>query len=186
MEVALELVDVAGGLHVVLGDRNGAVPLLVDVDDEGRADHPLDELAVEQLFPVRAVSVERLFVRIGQQRKTARLLLAELNEFFLSVRRDADHVHPRGIEFVHRRCEVDCLGSAARSQGRWIEVDDHTLSSEVRERYILAVRVRQGKGRRRIAIAEPSGHTRTLALLPRSVESLPPPWERPACNTLRI
>ena len=71
--------------------------------------------------------------------------------------------HP-GIEFVHRRCEVDCLCGAARRHGSGIEVDDHTLSGEVRARHVLAVRVRQSKGRRRVAIAEPSGHARTLAL----------------------
>ena len=51
MEISLELVDVAGGLHVVLSDRNCALTLLVDVDDKGRADYPLDQLAVQQLSP---------------------------------------------------------------------------------------------------------------------------------------
>src|SRR5215203_4325918 len=59
LQVSLELVDVAGGLDIVLSDCDGAVALLVDVDDEGGADDPLDELAVKQLLPVRAVGVER-------------------------------------------------------------------------------------------------------------------------------
>jgi hypothetical protein len=58
-KVSLELVDVTAGLHVVLRDGNGAVALLVDVDDERGADHALDQLAVEQFLPVRAVGVER-------------------------------------------------------------------------------------------------------------------------------
>jgi hypothetical protein len=48
MKISLELVDVTGGLDVVLSDRDRAVALLVHIDDEGRADHPLDELAVER------------------------------------------------------------------------------------------------------------------------------------------
>ena len=35
MEVVLELVDMTRGLHVVLRDRDGAVALLVDVDNKG-------------------------------------------------------------------------------------------------------------------------------------------------------
>jgi len=35
MEVSLELVDVTSGLHVVLRNRDGAVALLVDVDNKG-------------------------------------------------------------------------------------------------------------------------------------------------------
>jgi len=35
MEIPLELVDVTGGLHVVLRNRDGAVALLVDVDNKG-------------------------------------------------------------------------------------------------------------------------------------------------------
>ena len=64
MKVPLELVDVTGGLHVVLRNRDGAVALLVDVDNKGSADHSFDELAVEQLLAVRAVSIERRLVRV--------------------------------------------------------------------------------------------------------------------------
>ena len=35
MEVSLQLVDVTSGLHVVLRNRDGAVALLVDVDNKG-------------------------------------------------------------------------------------------------------------------------------------------------------
>src|SRR5687768_10147895 len=86
LQVSLELVDVAGGLDIVLSYGDGSVALLVDVDDEGRADDPLDELAVEQLLPVRAVGVERRAIRVGKKRKADRFLLAELDESFLSVR----------------------------------------------------------------------------------------------------
>ena len=64
MKVSLELVHVAGRLHVVLSNRDRAVPLLVDVDHECRSDHSLDQLAVEQLLSVRAIGIERRLVWI--------------------------------------------------------------------------------------------------------------------------
>ena len=35
MEVSLQLVDMTSGLHVVLSNRDGAVALLVDINNEG-------------------------------------------------------------------------------------------------------------------------------------------------------
>src|SRR5687767_11653342 len=62
-EVATELRDVAGGLDVVEGVRDGAVLR----DDHRAAEHPLDGLAVELLLPVGPPGVHHRAVGVGQQ-----------------------------------------------------------------------------------------------------------------------
>ena len=63
-EVLAQLGDVAGGLDVVLRQLD----LAVLVDDERRADHALDDLAVELLLAEGAVRRHHRPVRVGEQR----------------------------------------------------------------------------------------------------------------------
>src|SRR5580698_1658307 len=65
LEVPEQLGDMAGGLHVV--ERVG--DLALRVDDERRADHPGDLLAVHHLLAPGAVRLERRLLGVGQQRE---------------------------------------------------------------------------------------------------------------------
>jgi bifunctional non-homologous end joining protein LigD len=89
-EVAAQLGDVAGGLDVV----GGLLDAALGVDDEGRADHADDLLAVELLRPVRAVGLQHLLVRVGDQRDAEVLLLPEAQQLLRLVGGDADDVQP--------------------------------------------------------------------------------------------
>src|SRR5699024_8090354 len=89
-QFATELRDVSGGLDVVLGNPNGALARLVDVDHERGAEHSLDLLAVELLGAVGPVVVEGLLVRVRQEGEPDVGLLLELRQPLDGVR---GHAH---------------------------------------------------------------------------------------------
>ena len=99
-----------GGLDVVL--RVGDLALLVD--DERRADHALNGLAVHLLLAVRAVGRQHLAVGIGQQRERQLLGVAELGQLLRLVGGDADDVEAGAVEFGQAVAEVARLLGAAR------------------------------------------------------------------------
>src|SRR5271154_4699008 len=87
-QVAAQFGHVAGGLDVVL--RFGDLALLVN--DERRADHALNGLAVHLLFAVGAVGRQHLALGVRQQRKRQALGFTELGQLLWLVGGDADDI----------------------------------------------------------------------------------------------
>ena len=135
-----------GGPHVVLreGDLTGAV--LVDVDDERRAQHTLHRLAVQGLGTVGAVGLQHLAVGVGQQREAEVLHLSEAGELLRAVGGDAHHLVAGLGEVTQGRVEIDSLDRAPGCHGGRVEVDDDPSAGKATQGHRALVGVQKGEG----------------------------------------
>lgn len=139
--------DVPGGLDVVLREFD----LALGIDDDGRADDSLDDLAVVLLLAEGAPLGHHRLVLIGEQVEVQTLLLDEMLELLRLVRRDADDGDPGGLECGKRVPEIAGLGRASRGHCGRVEVHDNPLTSEIAEADGLPVLVGEGEIRGGVA-----------------------------------
>jgi BASS family bile acid:Na+ symporter len=139
VELATQLVDVTGGLDVVLRHLD----LAVGVDHERGPDDALDLLAVKLLRPERAVRAQNRAGGVGQQREGEVLAGPELRQARWAVRGHAQHGVAPGLQLLQRRGEVArLLATAGRHRGR-VEVHDHLAATQRRQGHLPALVVEQ-------------------------------------------
>src|SRR5271165_4702276 len=154
-EILAEPVDVSGRLDPVVR----LLDLPVRADDERGTDNAHHLLAVVHLLAVRAVGGEHRPVRIGQQGERDAFLVAEPRQLGRGIRGDPEHSQSHRREVGQALAEVARLFGAARSHRRGVEVDDHSLTAQRRQRHRVAISVLEREVRRLVAGLEPfSGH----------------------------
>src|SRR5262245_32749597 len=128
--------------------------LAVWADPDRRADHARGFLAVHHLLAPRGVAAPHLLVWIGEQREGKPVLAGEALVGLVRVRRDAEHDRPELADLLPGVPEAaGLLGASGRVVPR-VEVEDHVLAREVRERDRVPVCVGQREGGRRLSYLE--------------------------------
>src|SRR6476646_9818673 len=128
-ELLAQLRHVTGGPDVVQRLEN----LAVLVDDERRADHAHDLLAVHRLLAVGTVCRQNRPVGIGQQGERQGLLVPKLRDLGRWVRRNPDDGEPGVVEVGQIVTEVAGFLGAAGRRRRWVKVDDNLSTRIVSE-----------------------------------------------------